>query len=71
MWLFAAAYGESVYNNSEVYASTTDAIADSGGSLVDTGFFAATFIIVGLTIITVTVLAQRRRKHTIITARSK
>ena len=68
MWtLLAVAYGEDVYNSSEVYASTTETIADSGagGGLADTGIFAAMFIVIGLSIIAVTVLAQYRRRQAV------
>lgn len=73
MWhLLAAAYGEDIYNNSDVYASTTETIADSGaggGGLADTGVFAAMFIAIGLSIIAVTVLAQYRRKQSAFTVK--
>lgn len=70
MWhLIASAYGEDVYNNSEVYAASTEAIADSGagaaGGLADTGMYAIAFIAIGLIIITVTVLAQHRRRQSV------
>lgn len=63
--LLATAYGEDVYNNSAVYASTTE-LADSGagsGGLADTGMFAAFFIAVGVAIIAVTMFAQFRRRQ--------
>jgi hypothetical protein len=66
MWyLLASAYGEDVYNNSQVYSSTTEVVADSGaGGLVDTGLFAAIFIVIGLSIIALTVIAQYKRRNT-------
>ena len=67
--LLASAYGSDVYNNPQVYASTTE-IADSGvgaaggaGDLADTGIFAVVFIVVGVSIIAMTILAQYRRRQ--------
>lgn len=62
MWfILASAYGEDVYNGN-VYSATTEAAASGG--LADTGLYAGIFIVVGLVIISIAILSQRRRKQT-------